>query len=135
MSTYVAAYVVTAAIFLSIDYVWLAKVAKGFYRDKLGGLMLDRPKFAAAGAFYLFYVVGIIIFAVAPALQAGSVLTALIYGSLFGFFAYATYDVTNYATLKGWSLLVSVVDVVWGTVLTGFSATAGYMVTVALVGM
>ncbi len=125
---YVAAYVATAIIFLFIDFIWLAYVAKNFYFSRLGDLLLEKPNMAVAAGFYAIYVVGIIIFAVAPALQSGSWKTALIYGALFGFFAYATYDMTNLATLKNWSVTVSIVDTIWGTVLTGTSALLGYLV-------
>ena len=84
---------------------------------------------AAAAVFYAVYVVGIVIFAVAPALRETSAGTALVYGALFGFFAYATYDMTNYATLRNWSLTVSLVDTAWGTALTGASALLGYLGT------
>lgn len=88
----------------------------------------------AAIGFYLIFVVGVVIFAVLPALQAGSWKTALLYGALFGFFTYATYDMTNLATLKGWSFPVTVVDIAWGAFLTGISALAGYLATRAVVG-
>jgi len=126
MSQYVFAYAVTAAAFLALDLIWLTRIAKWFYYQQLGGLLLDKPRIAAAVVFYAIYVVGIVIFAVAPALPEGSASTALLYGALFGFFAYATYDMTNYATLRNWSLAVSLVDTAWGTVLTGTAALAGY---------
>jgi uncharacterized membrane protein len=126
MAHYLMAYVATAVVFLAIDFVWLAFVAKRFYADRLGDLLLDRPNMPAAAVFYLVYVVGIVIFAVTPALRAGTGMTALGCGALFGFFAYATYDMTNYATLKNWPLEVSVVDVLWGTFVTGAAAMAGY---------
>jgi uncharacterized membrane protein len=132
MAQYLTAYAITACVFLGIDFVWLSNVAKSFYIDRLGGLLLDRPNIGAAAAFYALYVVGIVIFAVAPALREGSAVTALVYGALFGFFAYATYDMTNYATLKNWSFTVSVVDTAWGTCLTGVSALIGYLGTQAL---
>jgi len=126
MIKYLAAYLITFVFFLVIDLLWLSRIARQFYRERLKGLLLDKPKTGAAVAFYALYVVGIVIFAVAPALDARSVLTALIYGSLFGLFAYATYDMTNYATLRNWPLAVTLVDVAWGTVLSGMAALAGY---------
>ena len=108
---------------------WLSRVATKFYADQIGGLLLETPRFGVAGAFYAFFVVGIVIFAIAPALRANSAVTALTLGALFGFFTYATYDMTNYATLKGWSPSVVVVDIAWGTVLTGTSALIGYLGT------
>lgn len=126
---YAVAYVATAIPFLVLDYVWLSKVAGGFYRQRLADLLLDKPNIGVAALFYCLYVVGIIIFAVAPAFRSGSSLTALQYGALFGLFAYATYDLTNYATLHGWSFTVSVVDTIWGAILTGISALLGYLIT------
>lgn len=129
MAQYLIAYGFTAAIFLGVDFIWLSQIAKSFYFDRLGGLLLDKPNIAAATVFYAVYVIGIVIFSIAPALRSDSALTALVYGALFGFFAYATYDMTNYATLKNWSLVVSLVDIAWGTCLTGVSAWLGYSLT------
>lgn len=126
---YVVAYLTTALVFLGIDYVWLSRVAVGFYQSRLGDLLLDQPNFAVAGLFYLFYVVGIVYFAIMPALSSGNWTTALVSGALLGLIAYGTYDMTNLATIRGWSVSVSIVDMIWGMVLTGFSATAGYLVT------
>jgi uncharacterized membrane protein len=126
---YVTAYIATVLVFLAVDYVWLTQVSTRFYVDRIGHLMMERPNIAAAGVFYLFYVAGIVIFAVAPALKADSLSTAIILGGLFGLFTYGTYDVTNYATLRDWPVSVVVVDVAWGTVLSAVSATAGYTIT------
>ena len=129
MTRYLAAYGFTLMVFLAIDFVWLSQIARKFYFERIGHLMADKPNLTAAVVFYAVYVVGIVIFAVAPALKSGSVMTALGYGALFGFFAYATYDMTNYATLKNWPVMVTVVDIAWGTFLTGISAAAGYYLT------
>ena len=123
----VTAYLFTVVFFLALDYVWLARLAKGFYIKRLGELLLPTPRFGIAALFYIVYVVGIVIFAVTPALREGSMATAALYGALFGFFAYATYDITNYATLRDWPLAVAIVDIAWGTVLTGLSAVVGYL--------
>jgi len=131
---YLAAYLATAAIFLLVDFVWLGYVAKNFYASRLGPLLLDKPNLTVAAVFYAIYVIGVVIFAVAPALQSGSWKTALIYGALFGLFTYGTYDMTNLATLKNWSVTVTVVDIIWGTVLTGASALLGYLIVTRLVG-
>jgi uncharacterized membrane protein len=124
---YATAYAAAAITFLVLDLVWLGFVAGDFYRTALGGLLLEKPNIPAAVAFYALYLVGVLIFAVAPALAAGSMRKAVVSGALFGFFAYATYDLTNLATLKGWSLAVSVVDILWGTVVTAVTAGAGYL--------
>lgn len=132
--TYAVAYVATALSFFVLDFIWLGFVAKTFYQREIGPLLLENFNLAAAGGFYLVFVVGVVIFAVAPALQAGSWKTALLYGALFGFFTYATYDMTNLATLKGWSPTVTIVDIAWGTALTGTAALLGYGATRTLAG-
>jgi len=124
---FVTAYIATGVVFLACDVVWLGGIAKGFYRSRLGGLLLADFNLPAALAFYLIYLGGIMVFAALPAFNAGSWKTALTFGALFGFFAYATYDRTNLATLRGWPLSVALADIAWGTVLTGISATAGYL--------
>ncbi|MBO6757398.1 MAG: DUF2177 family protein [Roseibium sp.] len=134
MVQYLVAYITTALVFLSIDYVWLTQVATRFYFDRIGHLLMDKPNLAAAGAFYVIYVIGIVVFAVVPALKSDSVLTALIFGALFGFFTYATYDVTNYATLRGWPVIVMVVDITWGTFLGAVSAVSGFYLTRFITG-
>ena len=132
MIQHIYAYISTAVVFLVIDLFWLTKIANRFYSNELGDLLLDRPNIGVAIGFYLMYVVGIVIFAVAPALKIGSLQYAVIYGALFGLFAYATYDLTNLATLRNWSPTVSFVDLAWGTFLTGVSAGSGYAITNAI---
>ncbi|ODR93636.1 hypothetical protein AUC70_12410 [Methyloceanibacter stevinii] len=132
--TYALAYVATALTFLVLDFIWLGYVAKPLYQQEIGPLLLEKFNVAAAVGFYLVFIAGVVIFAVAPALQGGTWRTALLYGALFGFFAYATYDMTNLATLQGWSPTVTVVDIAWGTFLTGTAAVAGYSVTRTLAG-
>ena len=129
MIQHIVSYLATALVFLAIDYVWLTQVATRFYFDRIGHLLMEKPNLGAAAAFYLIYVVGIVIFAVAPALKTGNVSTAIMFGALFGFFTYATYDVTNYATLREWPFIVVVVDISWGTVLSAVSAALGYQLT------
>lgn len=124
----VIAYVTALVTFVVVDLVWLAVVAKSFYRSQLGGLLADQFNMVAALAFYLIYVVGVVIFAVVPALRSGAWTDALLFGALFGFFCYATYDLTNLATLKGWPLTLSLVDMAWGAALTGGTALAAYTV-------
>ncbi|SHM31369.1 DUF2177 family protein [Roseibium suaedae] len=126
---YVIAYLTTAAVFLALDFIWLSKVATKFYFDRLGHLLMEKPNLAAAALFYAVYVVGLVIFAIGPAVSSGRMSTALVYGVLFGFFTYATYDMTNYATLRGWPVAVVVLDIAWGMVISGVSAVAGYYLT------
>lgn len=125
---YVVAYFATAIVFLAIDYVWLAKMAGSFYRERIGHLMAEQVNFAVAGAFYVAYVIGVVVFAISPAFRSGQWTDALLYGALFGFMAYATYDFTNLATLRGWPIEVALVDVAWGTLLTAVSAVSGYLI-------
>lgn len=134
MTQYSIAYVATAVVFLVVDLVWLTQIARQFYASRLGDLLLEQPNVGIAVGFYLVYVLGIIIFAVAPALKTGELQTALIYGCLFGFFAYATYDLTNLATLKGWPVMMAVVDIAWGTTVTGISAVSGFLITRTVFG-
>jgi uncharacterized membrane protein len=129
MIRFAVAYAVTLAVFCGLDFLWLGFVAKGYYQSQLGALLLEKPIIPVAALFYLTYVVGVLVFAVLPALDAGQWSRALLQGALFGFFAYATYDLTNLATLKGWSPGVAMLDLAWGAVVTGVSATAGYLVT------
>ena len=126
MLHYAIAYCVTLVAFLFMDFIWLARVARDFYAGQIGPLLLDQPRLGVAAGFYCLYVVGIVVFAVMPALKGNAPGTALVFGALFGLIAYGTYDLTNYATLKEWPLLVVVVDMAWGAFLTSVSALAGY---------
>lgn len=112
-------YLITLAVFFLIDMVWLGIVAKGFYRRQLGSMLSPKVNWAAAVLFYLLFIVGLIVFAIRPALVGGEPLKALFLGALLGLISYATYDLSNLATLKDWPLVVTIVDLVWGTVLGG----------------
>jgi len=112
-------YLITLAVFFMIDMVWLGVVAKGFYRRHLGPLMSPRVNWSAAVLFYLLFIMGLLVFVIRPALAGGVPLQALYYGALFGLISYATYDLTNLATLKNWPVIVTVVDLIWGTALGG----------------
>jgi uncharacterized membrane protein len=120
----IGTYVITLLIFFAIDLVWLGVVAKNFYRQHIGHLMSPDVNWSAAVLFYAVYIAGIVFFAIKPAIEAGSASRALAYGAAFGFVAYATYDLTNQATMKDWPVLVTVIDLAWGTVLT---ATVAYL--------
>ena len=122
-------YLITVPIFFIIDLVWLGVVAKGFYQKHLGYLMRPQVNWAAAILFYLLFIIGIVLFAVRPALELQSPMRALVYGALFGFFAYATYDLTNLATVKDWPIIVTVIDLIWGTVLCGAVALGSYVIS------
>lgn len=126
--TYAIAWLGTALAFLIADAIWLTQVGPKLYRPFIGEIMSDRLNVPAAAAFYLIYVSGITYFAVAPALQEGSLTRALINGALFGLVAYATYDLTNHATLKVWDIRVTLADMAWGAFASALAASAGYWV-------
>jgi len=127
-SFYLKLYLLTIPVFFLIDMVWLGWIAKDFYQNNIGHLMAEKPVWSAAIIFYLIYIVGIIFFAVRPALENESWQEALLLGVLFGFFTYATYDLTNMATLKNWSVKVVLGDIVWGMFLCGTVASASYQI-------
>ncbi|MCB1423920.1 MAG: DUF2177 family protein [Nitratireductor sp.] len=118
MSVWLAAYFSTVILFLAVDAIWLGIIARGFYRDQLGHLMLESPRLGLAMVFYLFYAAAITVLVVMPAVRSGVWWHAAVYGGILGLAAYGTYDITNTATLRDWPALVSVVDMAWGTVLT-----------------
>jgi uncharacterized membrane protein len=120
--------IVTGAIMGVLDAIWLSVVANKFYKSQIGQLLLEKPNMIAAVAFYLIYVIGVTVFVLTPALEKDSWQYALGYGALFGFVAYATYDLTNLATLKGWPTKLVIVDLLWGAVLTAAVSIAAYWV-------
>jgi uncharacterized membrane protein len=119
-------YILTVPVFFGIDMIWLGIVAKSFYRNNLGHLLRPDINWAAALIFYLLYIVGILIFATLPALEKNSLRQAVVMGGLFGFFAYATYDLSNLATLRGWPVNVVFMDIIWGMALTASVAAASF---------
>lgn len=121
-----ALYGLTLTAFLAIDAAWLAVATPRLYRPALAHLMAEHPNLVAAAIFYLLYVVGVIALAVLPGVQAGSLTSAVWRGALFGFLAYATYDLTNLATVKDWPVGLTLVDLLWGTSLTSLVTLAGY---------
>lgn len=121
---YLIAYLASALTMGGLDYVWLTNT-KPIYRKALGAAMAEQPDMRAAVAFYLLYLVGVMVFAVRPALLAGDWRQATLFGALFGFFCYATYDLTNLATLKDFTLQATLMDLAWGAVITAVAATAG----------
>jgi uncharacterized membrane protein len=125
MTTHAVAYFATLVVFLLADMLWLGTMVNRIYRPALGDILSASVNFPPALVFYLVYPIGLVIFAVMPGLRSGSVATAATYGALFGFFTYATYDLSNYATLRNWTLQVTIVDIAWGTVLGAIAAAAG----------
>jgi len=133
MSSLVA-YVLVLVVFGASDAVWLTTMGPVLYRPTLGDILLTRLRIGPAIAFYLMYPVGLVIFAAAPAIKSGSVTSSLIYGALFGAFAYATNDLTNYATLKNWTLQITLGDIVYGAVVSGIAAGSAVLLVRALLG-
>ncbi len=121
-STFATLYVISVPVFVAIDFFWLTVVARGFYQQHIGAL-LGPIQWPAAIIFYLIFLLGLVYFAILPSVQGGSFATALLLGALYGFFTYATYDLTNLATLRDWPLLLSVVDIGWGTLLGALVAS------------
>jgi uncharacterized membrane protein len=115
-------------VFFVIDMIWLVLVAKKFYQEQIGFLMKPDINWPAAIVFYLLFIAGLVIFVISPAVEKHSWVHALLYGALFGLITYATYDLTNLATLKDWPLLVTVVDLIWGTVLASSISVITYLV-------
>jgi len=124
---FIQTYVVSLVTFLILDFAWLGLIARGFYRQQLGHLLSPDVRWSAAVVFYLIFVAGVVVFAVLPAVERGSLVRALLLGGFFGLVAYAAYDLTNLATLRGFPMLVAVVDMAWGTVLTAAVAAVGYL--------
>ncbi len=128
MGYYAKIYLTTVFVFLIIDLIWLLFIAKNVYQKEIGHLM-GQTKVLPAAIFYLLFIAGLIFFVINPSLEKGSLLTALITGGFFGLICYGTYDLTNLATLKDWSTIVTILDLIWGTVLN--SATAGVVYLIA----
>ena len=125
---YAKLYALTVPVFFAIDMVWLGYVARGFYRENLARFLSPNVNWTAASIFYLLYIAGILIFAVAPALERNSLLQAALLGGLFGFFTYATYDLTNLATLEAWPVKVVIVDIAWGAFLCASVAATSFLI-------
>ena len=111
-------YLITFLAFLGIDSLWLGLVAPSFYKSQIGYIMAENPNFLAAGLFYLLFIFGMVVFIIEPGVREQTLMQAVARGALFGLVTYATYDLTNLATLEGWPILVTVVDLIWGTVLS-----------------
>lgn len=121
-------YFVTLISFLIIDGIWLTVVAKNFYAKHLGFLMAKNPNLLAAFIFYLIYILALVVLVISPALEKKSLSLAIINGALFGLCCYATYDLTNLATIANWPLIVTIADIIWGTLLSATIATISFLV-------
>lgn len=125
-------FLIAAAVFFSIDMLWLGVVAKKLYRQELGFILSDEVNWMAALIFYAIYLVGVLHFAVIPALKEQSCMTALIQGAALGFLCYATYDLTNMATISKWPLKIVIIDIIWGTFLTASVSVVTYLLAMKL---
>ena len=125
MTKYFAAYAATLGVMLILDLLWIGVIAKPMYQQGIGHLMAEQPRLPVAVAFYLLYAVGLVVFAVLHGGAAGNWRTAAVYGAMFGFFAYATYDLTNLATLRNWPVGLAAIDIAWGTLVSAVCAVAG----------
>ena len=121
-------YCIALPIFFALDMVWLGVAAKNFYTKQIGLLMAPKVNWAAAILFYLLFQAGLVVFVIAPAVEKDSWVHALILGALFGLITYATYDLTNLATLKDWPLALTVVDLIWGTILASSVSVGTYLI-------
>jgi len=115
-------YLLTFFLFFAIDLVWLGVIAKNLYRQEIGFLMTDQIRWGAALVFYLLYILGLVIFVILPSFHKGSPTSALLLGALFGLICYATYDLTNLATLKGWPVRIVIYDLLWGAFISGITS-------------
>ncbi len=129
MVAIISAYLCALLVFTAVDVVWLSVMAARFYRPTLGDILLADVNLKAAVVFYILYPIGLVIFAIAPALKTGELKDALMMGALFGFFAYATYDLTNQATVRNWSVALTLVDVAWGAFVSGLAAVVATAVS------
>lgn len=125
MSKYLAAYAAAALVMVALDAVWLGLVAKTYYQQGIGHLMAENPRVLVAALFYALFVVGLVIFVVAPGGQTGTWQSTLVRVVMFGFFTYATYDLTNLATLKDWPIGLSLMDMAWGATVSAAAGAAG----------
>jgi uncharacterized membrane protein len=127
MMTFASSYLIALVAFVAIDLTWLGIMAPRFYKPTLGDIAVAGVNLTPAIVFYVLYPLGLVIFSIDPALRTGSASTALLYGALFGFFTYATYDLTNQATLRNWPLSLTIVDVLWGTLLGAVVAFCSFV--------
>jgi uncharacterized membrane protein len=121
-------YFIALPVFFAIDMVWLGLIAKNFYAKQIGFLMKTDINWVAAIIFYLLFIVGLVLFVITPALEKHSWINALLLGVLFGLITYATYDLTNLATIKNWPLLVTIVDLIWGMVLAALVSVISFFI-------
>lgn len=128
MAYYLKLYFATLAVFFAVDMLWLGVISRTFYKKHLGYLMAPEVNWYAALIFYFLFIAGILVFVVLPGIKENSLPMLMIKAALFGLITYATYDLTNLATVKDWPLIITVVDLIWGMVLTTIVSTAGFFI-------
>ena len=128
MLKYLGIYLTFLITLITVDLVWLLGIAKNLYREEMGDLMASEPKLLAGLAFYVIYALGVCIFVIAPALSKQSLMYALQYGALFGFFCYMTYDLTNLAVIRDFPTKLAFIDIAWGSLVTALTAGLTYWV-------
>src|SRR4030067_1689520 len=121
-------YLIAFTVFLGIDAIWLILIAKSFYAKQIGYLMAKHPNLFAALIFYLIFIAGLIVFVITPALDKKIWMNALLLGAFFGLVTYATYDLTNLATVKDWPLIITIVDLIWGMILSAAVSVITYFI-------
>lgn len=121
-------YLVTIGVFFSIDIFWLAFIAKKLYRKHLGFIMADKFNVGAAVLFYVVFIGGLLYFVIRPGIESGNIYKVALGGLIFGFVTYSTYDLTNLATLKDWPLIITIVDIIWGSILCSLVSTISYLI-------
>ena len=133
--TYFVGYIAILVTFVVADMAWLGIMTPRLYRPTLGDILISSVNLPPGIIFYLLYPLGLLVFAISPAFKSGSIETAIVYGALFGFFTYATYDLTNYATLRNWTLQLTLADVAWGTILAAIASAVAFWVVSKLIGV
>jgi len=128
MMYYMKLYAATLLVFFATDMVWLVFIARSFYKKHLGYLMAPQVNWTAAIIFYLLFIAGILVFVVLPGIRENSLQLTLIKALLFGLITYATYDLTNLATVKDWPLIITVIDLIWGMVLSAIVSIASFFI-------
>lgn len=121
-------FAITFVVFMAIDLIWLGFIAKNLYSKHLGFIMADQVNWGAAILFYILFIIGLLFFVISPALEKNSWTYALGAGALFGLLSYATYDLTNLATLKDWPIIITVIDMIWGTTLAALTSIVSFLI-------
>lgn len=125
---YLKMYIIALIVFFIIDIIWLGFIGKNIYKEKLGFLMREKTNWMAAIIFYIFYIIGLVFFVINPAIEKDSAIYAAVIGAFFGMITYATYDMTNLATLKDWPIFITVMDIIWGTILCSGTSWISFII-------